>query len=276
MTLLVLSCLVTFQTRGPKEPAYQGRLISEWIIESFAPPAAKKNEDSSRKALQAVGTNALPYLLHLFAVTDAPLTRKVSSWVSKISNGRVQYFPKERAMRIASRGLQLLGTNAIPALPTLGKYLDDSWRGQYAPQSMTGCGRAALPYLTKASASTNELLASEAATALGELATEIDDALPPLIEMLKSTNRSLRRTVVFRLINEKLPASLVVPALMKACEDSDESVQMLAAYALSAFKTNAHIAIPVLQRLTRSTNATAARSASNTLLKLNSATGPPP
>src|SRR6185503_4008817 len=58
--------------RGPREPVYQGKTLTQWIIESRTHP----DGDVSKKAvaaLRTIGTNALPFL-----VSD--YTRPVSVW----------------------------------------------------------------------------------------------------------------------------------------------------------------------------------------------------
>ena len=76
----VAMAFVVFWRRGPKEPVYQGKRLSEWIAEASQPlthdPDGRWNIQQKRdaeKAIHSFGTNALPYLLYEF-------TRPISKW----------------------------------------------------------------------------------------------------------------------------------------------------------------------------------------------------
>src|SRR5262245_29805351 len=88
--------------RGPREPAppepvYQGRTLSEWLEDAYPGPFGAKYR-TAEQAVQAIGTNALPWLMsefkrrsdaNWFAETNCFATTR--SWLAKQSwtNGRL-------------------------------------------------------------------------------------------------------------------------------------------------------------------------------------------
>jgi hypothetical protein len=61
-------------TRGPREPVYKGRKYSEWVLDlSFQGHMSPTNTyEQSLAAVDAVGTNAWPWLLEQIAAKDGP------------------------------------------------------------------------------------------------------------------------------------------------------------------------------------------------------------
>src|SRR4030095_12590899 len=189
-TALVAGVLACWPS-GPKEPVYQGKRLSDWLEEA-GPTKEPETVEAACKALKAIGTNALPYLVSQF-------TRESLGWAGSINpraldlglmNFRLE--TGEDRIRMAASGLMFLGPEAAPALPTLAEYLGDTQRGLNAAWVMSACGEVALPYLLKATASANPHAVDAALTALGEMAAHNESAVPPLLAALRHTNGSVR------------------------------------------------------------------------------------
>src|SRR5690348_12098163 len=62
--VLIASLLVfLWPERGPKEPRYQGKSLSEWIARAVPIPRAPSMHADAEEAIRHMGTNALPCLL---------------------------------------------------------------------------------------------------------------------------------------------------------------------------------------------------------------------
>src|SRR5262249_56685440 len=75
--------------RGPKEPVYQGKLLSQWLQVPLENRSNQEVEQAVR-AVKAIGTNALPSLLYEFS---RPLPLRIESfnlWLSGHKMGFLQ------------------------------------------------------------------------------------------------------------------------------------------------------------------------------------------
>src|SRR6185503_1237613 len=81
----VMAALFFLWPRGPREPVYQGKRLTQWInqanteIRMGASGRFDRIREEARTALAAIGTNALPFLLNEF-------TRPISPWRTHVSS----------------------------------------------------------------------------------------------------------------------------------------------------------------------------------------------
>src|SRR6266540_677832 len=264
--------------RGPKEPVYQGRLLSQWLKETLEVPGTQKRTQAE-KAVKAIGTNALPFLLYEFS---RPLPLRIESFNLWLSAHRMSFLQlssgRNRRDRInsAAGGLQILGPDAIPALPIMASYLDDSYKSAVATAVMSGCGEPGLPYLLKAIASTNEQTFLAGAQALGWLAAETEAAIPHVIGFLDHTNYDVRFKAASALRWAKQRPDLTIPALIKRLSDPSGRVRGAVAVSLSGLGPAARPAVPELLRLMRISDPKLASEASNAVFKIDPAALPSP
>src|SRR5579871_634069 len=88
--LLVVGVLVVCLSK-PSEPSYQGRKLSEWLADcvpmghSNQVPIMKPYEtrQAAETAVKEIGTNAIPYLLHLLKSEDSTLKTNLSKVLAK-------------------------------------------------------------------------------------------------------------------------------------------------------------------------------------------------
>lgn len=135
---------------GPKEPVYQGKALTRWIDEAHDVGIFEQS-DETKAAMNAMGTNAVPFLLKEFARPIRPLRGRVYAWVNSHPFFRIHLRTDEERVRLAGNGLVLLDTNAAPALPMLARYVNDPARGGFVRDIVYSVGDAALPYLTAGS-----------------------------------------------------------------------------------------------------------------------------
>ena len=152
MALLVAAFVVW--PRGPKEPVYQGKPLTQWINEAHDVGIFDQTEETDA-AMRAFGTNAVPFLLNEFTRPISHRRGRLYAWVNGHSSFKIHLRTDEERVRVAGLGLLLLETNAAPALPVLARYLDDPNRDVFVISIFCNVGDDALPYLTAGFASTN-------------------------------------------------------------------------------------------------------------------------
>ena len=78
---LVGVCVALFWPRGPKEPEYQGKKLSEWVtFHSHGSKVAPNNPDFAASAIRNIGTNAVPWLVRWIAYEPPPWARQ-AGWI---------------------------------------------------------------------------------------------------------------------------------------------------------------------------------------------------
>ena len=234
----------------PKEPSYQGRSLSEWLVDVgnihyYQPPGkAVKAAEAMRK----MGTITLPFLL-------ADLGDERYKTYARSQDKRA---PDQRNSQ-AIWAFDALGSIGKPAIPELTRILKQ--HPSSVPCALAGIGRDALPELLKALTNADFIVRDNTAACLanaignGKITpAEALAAFPIAIENLTytSTNQLFQantRHTAASLINAlHLNPVKSVSALLKCMEESmDESNYTVAAecaQALSRFGSDAQPAIP--------------------------------
>jgi hypothetical protein len=261
--LITFAAIVGFWPRGPAEPVYQGKPLSQWIEETWYDPV---NPHGS-KAIRALGTNALPWLMSEIGHPEPKWRRTLNRLTDKFRRNQGRGRTREDRVWKAMTALRELGRSSIPALPQLARYLNDAGNASlcsHAAWTMFGSEEAAIPYLLEPVNSTNEIIASAARSALGPLAYRVPAATPHVVQMLQSTNPAARVYAVDILISVKSHPELTVPALSAALSDPKGKVKECAAIILNRLQTNLAV-VAELRQLMTGTNSELALTASNAL-----------
>jgi HEAT repeat protein len=264
--------------RGPKEPVYQGKPLTEWIQEfqgSSSLPfyeSPRQRQQAARQAIKAIGTNALPWLLFEFSNSESKWRARFNRWADGRLPGRFRFKTGRVRMETAALGLHFLGPDVSPALPALAEYLGDAEHGGGAAVAMSSAGNMALPYLAKAAGSTNDIATAQAVReGLSRLARTNEAALALLLQSLQHTNTAIRESVLYALNLVTLRPDLVVPALTKGLNDPDEHVTRLAAAELGRRGAFARSALPELRRLMTNSDGRVAGVARNAVEEIDPA-----
>jgi len=144
--VLLATALVVWP-RGPKEPVYQGKPLTQWIREAHDVGIFAQTEETDA-AMRAFGTSAVPFLLKEFTCPISRWRGRLYAWVNGHPFFKMRLRTDEERVRLAGLGLILLETNAAPALPVIARYLDDPFRGLFVVDIFNNQGEAALPYLS--------------------------------------------------------------------------------------------------------------------------------
>lgn len=215
--LVILGCLgaiavtIAWLTRDDA-PKYQGRSLSQWLriyYEADRPNHDLKQRPAAAAAIRASGTDALPHLVQW-------LRYEPSIWDRKL----VQALPRRTALRLtntrlaratmyrgfhraeaAQMAFQMLGTNAVPAVPALTSLM----RNTSHPET-----------------------AKRALEVLGYLGPE---AFPALESGLVDTNMVYRELIPNLMVNHAtrfMRTNACIPPLRSALQDQDPRVQVAA------------------------------------------------
>jgi hypothetical protein len=201
LILGVFLCVLIVQS--PEQPRHNGKLLGEWVSEigneaDLASPAAK--------AVQIIGTNAIPWLLEeLRANGSWPERFNIAIYKLKfIDYNRYRLStPHERRVR-AQVAFWILGTNAQPAVPELVRLVE---RVEYpfpVLHSLAGIGPAAVnPLKALITDSRDGYVQAEAVNAvvaavqgLRLSAAEAEFFLPELIALTNSPDRNVKATAL--------------------------------------------------------------------------------
>ena len=195
LALILLAVVIAFPrpTPPPIEPSYAGRTLTEWVFRN--PNALNGNPRSheAREAIRKIGTNALPSLLAWLAADPdhSPIKRAASLVLDfvpqAITPKRALVWAQsdwvELHLEIAPVAFAVLGSDAVPAIPTLQRLASDA-RGRrgafYATSILGGIGPRALPALQRIAQNpacpTRKEAAKQAATLLAESRTNAPDS----------------------------------------------------------------------------------------------------
>lgn len=113
--LVVVGAGLAFYCSRPKEPCYQGRNLTSWLseIEKVGVTA------ESGTALNAIGTNAIPYLLKLLQTKRSHLKDSIDLLLMRQSITRFRFDSSYHERERAVSGFMALGTNGRPAIPLI-------------------------------------------------------------------------------------------------------------------------------------------------------------
>ena len=126
-TVLIVGWLV-FRPSGPKELTYQGKKLSTWLVEGSD---AYRNvqtrlavEHATEQAMKAVGTNAIPTLLQWLKSSPTPVREKLNKLLDRENFISYRFHTAWDKQWLAQYGFELLGKDAMPAVPELTRLLN--------------------------------------------------------------------------------------------------------------------------------------------------------
>lgn len=257
LTLLFAAGAAFFWPRGPAAPIYQGRPLSAWLADTHWPTPLSQH---GAAALDALGTNAVPYLLsECFHSSQWSAKGRLSRFLPEFLRRRSDY---DRNMR-AFAAMAYLGPRAAAALPELAKKLDDHSTAYVAFALIDNTGVAGLPYLITAVDSHNQVIALEACR---RIIARGPPAVPILLQLLAHSNDLVRIRVFSSLPAFRAETDQIVPALQTCLLSPNAEVRLCALIALD--KLDAVRALQALRPLLKDPEPTCARTASNAVWRL--------
>ena len=263
----VLAGLFFLWPRGPREPVYQEKTFTQWLKQAttltFEGDASDANPPDAEAlaALHAIGTNAVPFLLHDFTRPVSAWRQRFNAWAGGHPSLKFRLRDDRKLIGAAGLGLRWLGTNAAPALPVVARYLDDPLRALDVVSILSNKGDAAMPYLAAAISSTNAAAARNAVSVLRVSGLPTATARATCAAALRHPEAGVRQLAVIAWSFGLVASTNVVPDLVKLAEDPSPLVRQEAIHQL----TNQSIMASLPNRI----------AASNALLTLRPNAPPP-
>jgi hypothetical protein len=217
---------VVWWSRTSAEPVCLGKPLSYWLAGynpvdfSVSPPVfpSSPSRENADAAIQKMGTNVIPILLHMLQSPCPTLANRL--WAL----ARRQHFikiplPPSDGNRKGFDGLIALGAKASNAVPQLIAMLETE------PS----------PFLQQA-----------IPPILGKIGPAASPAVPVLFGLIAHTNALVRNNAILALGQIRAEPELVVAALIKCLSDPEAMVRGEAASALGKFGKEARSAVPAL------------------------------
>ena len=223
----VLAAVFLATPRGPREPADQGKTLTQWIKQAMGATIPGESAEA-QAAVQAIGTNALPFLLKEFARPVSRSTLPPDAKENAFPPPATHLSPEQKRVSVAAMGLTLLGTHAAPAIPDMLRHLGDPERGSRAVNFLAQGGAAAVPQLLVALNSTNPVVVGDATSALRQLAYRPGPAQDALLDALHHPRAEVRLAVLSALDSQLPFLREGVPALEKLADDPSPAVRQAA------------------------------------------------
>ncbi|MCX6930091.1 MAG: HEAT repeat domain-containing protein [Verrucomicrobia bacterium] len=249
---LLLGCLGWFawlMLSGPREPAYQGHVLSYWLQHYYILPAnipssgmVLQPNSQAVEAIRHIGTNAIPTLLRQARAHDSTLKLKLLALAKKQNLIGIRFASSSligSAGPLAKRK-QLIDIRLTPAP-------ERNLQASHGFRELGSAASNAVPALIAIyDANISPASQDAALVALGAIGPTAKPALPSLLRTLADTNNYARLACVRALASIHAELGLVVPALVKSLSDPHFGVRMLAAEALGQFGADAQPAVPAL------------------------------
>jgi hypothetical protein len=256
------------------EPSYKGRKLSDWIRRlpgseitgrgimwgSMGDSRANTalNQSEAEKAVQHIGTNALPFLIAELHAPDGSREQFVAAWdktkelwhhlmsrnrrTGIMSQSQNQKTSGQLRHWNAAVALHTLGPAAKPAIPDLVPMLKASGNAEdcaSAAYALSGMGpEGILPLmtiLTNATSSSFDWSQLCAVWALGQTPEAGRTAIPQLLALLQDKDANIRMGVVWTLEQVHTNEEVIVPALAAQLSDTGFNVRSMTEEALTAY-----------------------------------------
>jgi peptidoglycan/xylan/chitin deacetylase (PgdA/CDA1 family) len=240
----------------PREPVYQGRRLSVWLREvpSFSTGFSDPNQPAKR-ALQHVGTNAIPFLMERLQSRDPQWKVDGVRWLESRYDVNFTAALAEVKREQAVNGFFALGRIAEPAIPELSALVTGADKGDalYALAALQAIGGPqTMPVVFSVLTNDDSFLREGALRYVGNFRSHARAAVPVLVKNLDANEKSVRASAAAALGQIGLAPELAVPALIQCLAVETGGVRREAVLALAAFGTNAIAALPALRALAES------------------------
>ena len=248
-----------------REPTYQGRSLSEWLdAETYGEDAWWPGRYATFHAVQAMGTNAVPFLLERFSrppQAKSVFNRRVSGWMyqlklHKLAHRYYDNYGQERliALMTAFDALRPYANEVVPMLIEIAK--KDGTKQVSAMHALGMIGsKEGLPFFLEGAASTNDLVRQAALWDVGYIHADAINVVPTLVKGLHDPSLLVRTSAAHSLADFGPQAQQALPDLSRMLDEENEifrsdlysgehrTAREAAEYALAKIRTN-EITVP--------------------------------
>jgi len=145
--VLTVIAVVLVASRGPAEPAHDGKKLSAWLDELSAMNFPRECDPDTRpaRAVRAIGTNAIPWLIQEMGARGSTVRWRLNQLLARQNIIRFRFLDHHTRVRRACMGFAALGPMAEPAIPGLLKLVEAN--PGYVPSALSYIGPPAIPAL---------------------------------------------------------------------------------------------------------------------------------
>jgi hypothetical protein len=242
VTVALVGCLFIAFALGKRSsgPSYQGKPLIKWLADRrWTSGQEVILSDASTRAVQAIGTNALPLLIQMLRSTDSQLKLRLAMRLQRyhfLINLIPMNGPRQEA---AGLGLRALGPIARPAFPELVQMILSSDENGY-PISvlMEAADSDTIAALTNGLASPDYRVRQRTVHALSAVRQAPEVSLPALVQALKDPVPAVKNQAVQSLWAYGAAAQAVAPLLNDLSRDPDPAISIFATQALGNISTS--------------------------------------
>jgi hypothetical protein len=260
LALIAASVITILLWPGEREPEYQGKKLSEWLL-GYRSARAQSEQAEAANAVRQIGTNAIPWLVEWISCDDElPAWRlRLFHWASehrRIAKGKMfrslVHIPEMDKILAGCHGFEILGPAAKDAVPELSHIMHGPMlygKARRAVLALSKIGNHALPVLLSALSNESQTNRYWIAWCIGnmrDLGTNVDSTVPALVQCIKGKDKELGGAAAEALGKLHPTPDLAIPALKLASHDSDNYLRHPALMALGQFGAQARSAIPDL------------------------------
>jgi HEAT repeat protein len=215
-----VSVAMVLVLRSVREPALEGRLLSEWLTDLRSQNTETRSNATA--ALRQLGPQAVPFLLADLNRNDSFLKARTIELLNMIPSFRTRLMSESQRHQRSISVLRQLKPHTKEVIAALNAHLLN-----------TNSGIAAL----------NALIP------VGEREPISAESVESLTIALRSADVRVRRTAAAQM--ERLPRNnpAAVAALQRSLGDSDKSVQLQVALALTRISTSSSVVVPACVKL---------------------------
>ena len=248
------------------QPVYQGKHLDRWLDEYNRVGSMDKTEPVS-KAIRAMGTNCLPFLLAHIKHTESPLKLKLIAILQKQKLVRLPFYGADPYQSTSVLALRALDSQAAPLCPGLLPFAQDPSTRWIGMLSLLAIGTSSIPTLERACQCTNIQVRQDAV-----LMMAMQKVMPPPWFSWNWSKAPINGKPLFEL-------GLVVPEqdvgeMVNLLEHSDPAVRRASAeviglYTRPPYTAVARSAIPLLIQDLKDRDQAVSKVAGETLKKID-------
>jgi|ERR1035437_1192236 hypothetical protein len=253
--------------RGPSEPAYRGRTLSDWIVATRVHTTV---DEEARMAVRLLASNSIPLLLDWIKREDRPTPR---ARIAEAKDRAIAFLERHRVIKprphsmfidwkesyrsLAQGALAELGPEAKAAIPALIQMLGMKGPTTNDFSPIAGTAYLLLPKMAPASisplidslSSTDLQVYALAAGALGEIGPQARAAIPVVQRRLTDTNVMISVGAARVLGQLGADPAVFMPSVVESLRDPDFTFLDYKLEVLLKYKDLAGDAVPVLSRI---------------------------
>ncbi len=237
-----------------REPTYENKPVSTWIapfckqtktgLDAPGGPVHFEELQPVRRAVTAMGTNALPFLVARLDYRESKIHKKFRQLMDKqpiielrLDDPRVEYIQ-------AIRALAILGPKANPAVSNLVSLLADPVLAPHAIYALQAIGENGMQALISETTNQSSVVRIQIENVFLSYVTDASLKTNPsaanivaagLTHIAQDSSSFFRVPAIHRLRMFRAAASTTIPVLTNCLSDPDFSVRMAAASALRGF-----------------------------------------